>query len=526
MSLRPFFGATLPGRIRSILASRGLTLAQISRSSHSLSPDNRLHHIPHNFYSAFQNRKFSPSIFQVWALSVLSGYRLVDWLAVFGFALDDVPRLQASLPAMRTVELDANVYRTPVSIPWFHDLKEPDLSASLVPLSQWLAPSAPRILDSVSLGGNSPYRYLKIGSEDAFAFPELLPGSIVRVESRFNPVQQITVGDPPARNLYLVEHGGGLICSRLYRPDSTKVVLCSRHLPYAPVELEEDAETFVTGMVDVEIRPLLGVEKPVVPPRFAHFWRPVSLTQPSQTTHVGEFLRHARMRSGFSFREASERTKLIARRLGDARYYCAAGSLSDYETQILPPRHIHKLISICAAYFASATRILEASGVSLDNAGELPMPAEFLELPPAGPRAAAKSSHFLGEMEQHFKYLPYFLHSALPSLFELPDISIRDVFWVGGSKGFVHPYLVGALFLVVDRKQKIPRPSLSRPKWEQPVFVLQQRDGSHLCGFCNLQNGVLLLRSCLAGVPKLLQLRHRVDAEIVGRVVGIVRRLE
>jgi len=89
-----------------------------------------------------------------------------------------------------------------------------------------------------------------------------------------------------------------------------------------------------------------------------------------------------------------------------------------------------------------------------------------------------------------------------------------------------YSYFAGALFLVVDRKQKTPRPSLSSPDWAQPAYVLQRRDGTYLCGFCSLQNGTLILRSSFAGQPKLLRLRHRVDAEVVGRVVGIVRRLK
>src|SRR5271157_2825997 len=116
---------SLPDRIRSILAARGLSLAKVSRSSGALASNNRLHHIPHNFYSAFHNRRFSPSIYQVLTLSILSGYRLVDWLTVFGFSLDDVSRLQASFPALRTVELDARVYQGSALVPWFEDIKEP-----------------------------------------------------------------------------------------------------------------------------------------------------------------------------------------------------------------------------------------------------------------------------------------------------------------------------------------------------------------------------------------------------------------
>ncbi len=517
---------SLPDRIRSILAARGLSLADVSRSSRSLASGNRFHHIPHNFYSAFRNRSFSPSIYQVLTLSILSGYRLVDWLAVFGFSLDDIPHFQTLLPALRTVELDSRVYQTGTLIPWFFDLQEPDLEAPLVPLSRWLTATTPRRFDSLFVGENSTYRYLKIGLQDAFAFPELLPGSIVRVKRLPNAFKRIPVGKTAARNLFLVEHSGGLICSRLCRPDSRKVVLCSRHLPYAPVELVSGTEALVSGVVDLEIRPLVGIEKPVVPTRLGRFWIPGLFIRPSQKQGFGELIRRARILSGLSFREASARTNLIARKLEDRRYYCAAGSLSDYETHRLPPRHIHKLISICATYFGSAETFLEVSGVSLQKTGKLPMPPEFLDAPVRDAHSAVKPSHFLCEMERCFSELPFFLHNSLPCLLQLPKLSVRDVFWVGGTKRVVHPYFAGAFLLAVDRKQKIPRPSLSCPKWAQPVFVLQQRDGSHLCGFCSLEDGVLIVRSCLAGSPKLQRLRNRVDAEVVGKVVGIVRRLE
>ena len=62
--------------------------------------------------------------------------------------------------------------------------------------------------------------------------------------------------------------------------------------------------------------------------------------------------------------------------------------------------------------------------------------------------------------------------------------------------------------------------------WAQPAYVLQLRDGTYLWGFCSLQNRVLMLRPCVAGAPRLQRLRNRVDAEVIGRVVGVVRALK
>ena len=41
--------------------------------------------VPHNLYYDLTNETFSPSLHQLFALSRVSGYRLNDWLRVFGF---------------------------------------------------------------------------------------------------------------------------------------------------------------------------------------------------------------------------------------------------------------------------------------------------------------------------------------------------------------------------------------------------------------------------------------------------------
>ena len=103
-------GPPVSMRTRAILAARGLTLSEVARRSRSLFPDDNRFHIPPNLYHTLQHRGFSPSVHQLLALSRLSGYRLVDWLAIFGVVLDDIPRLQAILPARYTTLIDENVY--------------------------------------------------------------------------------------------------------------------------------------------------------------------------------------------------------------------------------------------------------------------------------------------------------------------------------------------------------------------------------------------------------------------------------
>ena len=509
-------------KIQMLLASRGLSLSEVSRASSALAPESRLQRIPRNLYSSVRTRSFSPTLHQVFALSVLTGYRLSDWLTVFGVAIGDVARFQAAFPAPKTVELESSEPDAGHALAWFRENRPPDISAPLMPLTQWLALSG-RALHRISVPSDTSHRYVKIGSQDAFAFPELLPGSIVRIRPLRSPVVLAKLGSKSSRSLFLVEQSNGLACARLCRSTNGKFVLCSRHLPYAPVELEEKKSAVMLGVADLEIRSLARSARPVVSAELGRFWTPAPLPQRS-AMHAGKFIRQARLRAGISFRQASRRTRLIARKRSDHRYYCAASALSDYETQRFLPRHMQKLISLSAAYFADVNGLLQAGGVDKEKCGTIPMPPGILD-PSDAHLSQATPSGFFSRMERHWGRLPYFLRNSTGAHFGVPDLSVRDIFWAGGVRRWKHYPLRGALFFVVDRRQKHPRPALSSPQWEQPVYLLLLREGTYLCGLCTEQNGTLILRSCSGAKPKLLRLRKKIDAEVVGRIVGVARRL-
>ena len=512
---------SLADSVRQILATRGLSLADVSRAS--LQSQNPLARIPHTFYSSLRKRSFSPSLYQLHSLSLLSGYRLIDWLSLFGFSLDHVSHFQVYFPSLRTVEIDSTVYRSEIVAPGLSDLKEPDFAAPLTPLSQWIALGTVRRIELPSRRSGRAFCYLKIGSHDAFAYPDLLPGSIVRVKHDPSALQRIRPGRHSGRALFLVRHSRGYTCSRLLRSGTDKIVLCSRQLPYAPQELTVDAEAEVIGTVDVEFRAIERFEKPVVSARLERYRQPGSPRQSPPPQNVGTYLQRARRKCGISFREAAARTRIIARALGDSRYYCSPAALSDYETRKSAPRHIHKLISLCAVYVVRVSELFDICGAPLRARDNRPMPPDFLGKR-GMPGNSAKSSRFLREVEKRFGPLPWFLRSAGHTLFRAASASPRDLFWVGDKPEPKYSCTAGAQVLLVDRRQKRPRVSLSSPSWAQPIFVLQKRDGKHVWGFCRLDNGVLHLYA-LAQHAKVLKLRNGVDAEVVGRVIGMIRSL-
>src|SRR5258708_24954252 len=63
-------------------------------------------------------------------------------------------------------------------------------------------------------------------------------------------------------------------------------------------------------------------------------------------------------------------------RSDDERYFVAPGSLSDYETLNIPPRHFHKMVTFCAAYSLHLHRIFETLHLSLQDSGYEPIRSE------------------------------------------------------------------------------------------------------------------------------------------------------
>lgn len=516
-------------RTRAALASRSMTLFHVSRESRRRYPDDPAFHIPHNLYYDLRAEGFSPKIQQIIALSAISQYRLTDWLAVFGFRLDEIPRLQATLPAERTTLIDSTVYDIGAWVEWFREKHALNPPSPIAPLAQLLVPGAFRRANSLLLQRPSAFLYAKIGWQDAFAFPELLPGSVVRADTRV--AKKLDRAATPKR-LFLIEHGNGLACCRVHIARENHVTLRSPELPYAQVELQVPREARILGALDLEMRPLTKTPVPEVPTDLATFSQPGSVRLTSGKLDFPQRIAAARARAGLSLREASAKSRRIADALGDRRYFCARGTLSDYEATVTPPRHIQKVIAVCVLYGLSFWEILTALGFETDGAGREAIPDSLLGRNQPRQSVLADSAEpamnqegFLSDLVANYEEIPLFLRGSLASIAGLPDVNLRDVFWVGGPRASLHPYLRGSVFAFLNRRNKTPVLARSESSWAQPLYLLMKRDGSYLCAGCSMDGDVLVVHPFTDGFDRPLRFRNAVDVQLVGRVVAIVRKL-
>jgi hypothetical protein len=478
-------------RVRQILSAKGLTLYRVSQQSAEIFGRSSPYFIPQRLYFELAAGGTQPSIHQLVALSRFSNHRLCDWMAVFGFHLDDIPQHQLGIPRRRTVLLDSSIYDGEQWTPWFADRLAGSSIPEIAPLGQILKLGTPRRAKELLALSKRKFLYATIGVEDVFGFPTLAPGSIARIDVQGRPEQLRFTGPVLSHSVFLVQNGDTLNCGHLRGIAKDRFVLCSAQFPFTQVELTLGRGVSIVGVVDAEIRPLAAqapeicAETPSVP-------RATSAIPAEPRGDLGGLLRRSRIRVGLTFREASSLSRSIANALGDQAYFIAGGTLSDYENLSAPPRHIQKIISLCVLYCIDFWTFLRAGGLPLDALGKDPLPDEIVgrRVPPTGQASEqsrnaeenGRASHeFLASLIDQWEELPLFLKNALPPLNRLKNFSLSDIFWVGGNQAKVHPCLAGAAFVAVNRRAKTPAQSAARTAWEQPLYVLLGREGRYLC---------------------------------------------
>jgi hypothetical protein len=528
----PVRGKDVAARIERTLASRGLKMLDVSRESRRRYPNDAAYWIPHHFYADLARDKASPRIEQVIAFSSISDYRLIDWLALFGIRLDDAPRLGATFPAERTVLLDGEVYDQEAWINWFRSKPIEGPPPATAPLGQLLQPGGSLPLRSLIIKDPSPFLYAKIGRQDAFAFPDLLPGSIVRIDTRRAVKHADGGGSIPSQTLFLAEHSGGLTCCRLEGSRKNRVTLRSTQLPFGQVELRLGQEIRILGALDFEMRFLESAPSPEVHRDLARFGNPRPLPSIARNAELPELLRHGRRRAGLSLREASALSARIVEALGDDRYFCTRGMLAAHETRDVSRREIHTLFSLCVLYRLGFWDLLASAGLKTDGLGREPIPSHAFgdwkhvtQENPAIPEMDVEGEGFLSRLVHAFEEIPLFLRDALGPLTGLRNVSLRDIIWLGGQRVSLHPYLRGAVLAAIHRQSKRPVFASGKPLWEQPLYLLILREGSYRCAGCSLEKDVLVVHPFANGFERPLRFRNRVDAEVAGKVVALLRKL-
>ena len=516
----------LAEKVQAILDHKKLTLYRVSQQSAELYGRSSPYFLPHNLYYDLRSGAFRPSIHQISALSRISGYRVADWLRVFGYNLEDITRLQILLPPKRTIVLDPSLTDPAEWVPWFDNRDDGVSIPSLAPLAKLLKGASARRIGSHPYPSARRFLYAKVGIEDALAFPELLPGSIVRVNPQIVDSAR-REGSLISDRIFLVEHSKGFCCCRIRMLANGAIVPFDNGFRHAQVELHCPQEAKLWGTVDFEFRPLLRAQEPVVPKDLARHWKPQSLPVHES---FGQLLKRTRRRRNLSVREAAQMSRTIAEILEDDRYATSPSSLSDYELHNSAPRDFHKIVTLCSVYGLQYESVMRGIGVDTAKAGTESIPDRYLSRVSSvavanNADASNNATGFLERLVKQSEEIPLFLRHALGYFCGSAPASLDDFFWIGGDDNPLHPYLEKGLVVMVNRRRKTPIHFVSKDLWQQPIYVVLKRDGTYLAACCGVENGALIVHPYARDFRRDEEYRLHQDAEVVGQIVAIARRL-
>lgn len=519
-------------RLREILLTRGVNLYTVSQRSAEIFGRSSQFFIPHNLYYDLAHARSTLTIRQLLALSHITNYRLFDWLAVLGFEVDAISKLRLVFSQQHTAVLDSTVYDEYAWVSWFAERRGQSIPP-IAPLSQFLMVRAHRAKDLLALS-KARFVYAVVGDQDLYACPPFAPGTLVRADPRRSLESAFRHDVHGNQPFFLLEHDSGWTCSRLCALDADRAVLSCPQYPCVERELRLGKDAKILGAVDAEIRPI-AFHRSKLPAELAARNKLRFGNAQAKADTLKDLLRQSRVKVGLSFREASLLSHQIAQSFSDETYFAAASTLSDYEELSAPPRQIQKIITLCIIYCIGFEQFLRAAALPLDRAGREPIPDRLMARQPPelgsqlqiaeSPDETHGPNRFLDSLWRQWEEIPLFLRQSLDQITGLRNSSVSDIFWVGGDKAPRHPLLINASFVSANRRIRRPPPSITNAVCEQPLYIVLGRDGNYLCGRCTLEEGDLVLHGYPGTAAGTQRLRDGVDAEIVGQVTAILRRL-
>jgi hypothetical protein len=526
--------ASVVRRLKAFLHTLDMTVYQISQAT-ARPPFGKgtRSHIRDAFYAEIESGQ-TPDIHQIAALSRLTGYRFVDWLALFGYHADEVLRLQLELQTERTIVLPSTIYDPLVMLPW---IRRVDTSIDLdrtQPLASLIDAIGYESVGELDRFNRRRYLYARVGRRDDMVRSRLAAGSVVRVDPSHTSVAP--VGQP--RPVYLVQHLGGLSCCYVEKLDDQHIVLLPDDGASRVMRCRIGTEAVILGTVDLEMRPLQGMNGDAQPlPRekcqTSHRLRPFDALA-DMHAGPGTFARSSRERIGVCFREAQQMTRQLAARYVDKNYNVALGSLSDAETQNVLPRHIPKILSLCIAYSMDLWQYLRAGGVPVDQLGGAPIPAQFLrdehEVPDGarvvpGASSADGAPQAMENVLGRLGEMPFFLLRSMGNLVGQEQLSLDDVYVWGQRERVLHPLFHGAILVFVNRRQRrVPDARLRQSPAQRPLFLIRTPAGQLVAGLCALDGDLVLVHPHNASRTPVLTFPTE-DIEVIGRVSAVVRTI-
>ena len=248
----------------------------------------------------------------------------------------------------------------------------------------------------------------------------------------------------------------------------------------------------------------------------------------------GRQLRRVRERLRLKYRDVEEASQEIARHRDNQEFSIGLSRLADIENKGTLPS-LYRLYSLCVIYGLKFETVLTWYGIDLGNlsgdAAKLPSretrAIDFAT--PEGlvvPNLPIEMDHGL-DLTKTFYMSPHFRRWGKLPLAILGSLDLRHhrYAFIGVDDWFMYPILPPGSFIQIDETKKRIAAEDSVYGQERPIYFVEHR-GGYLCGWCTQKNGMLIVQPHSESNLELETFRFPGDADIIGQVIGVAKRLD
>jgi transcriptional regulator with XRE-family HTH domain len=240
----------------------------------------------------------------------------------------------------------------------------------------------------------------------------------------------------------------------------------------------------------------------------------------------GSRLRRARERLGLTYRDVERSSYQLAGKRGRSDFIIHISRLADIENRGAIPGP-HKIYSLAAIYHLNPLEVFEWFEIPIADhfrdAGELRARNSHLAAPPTNMRLPQRfdpgfdprRTELLSRMVESWREFEGAVFNSQPRF---------QYGYVGLDDHMMEPLVRPGSLLLIDPCRRQTHEDTWQNEFDRPMYFIDLRD-RYCCSWCRQDGHTLVLQphSLSPCSPKIL--RAPEEAEIVGKIVGIVTRL-
>jgi transcriptional regulator with XRE-family HTH domain len=246
----------------------------------------------------------------------------------------------------------------------------------------------------------------------------------------------------------------------------------------------------------------------------------------------GSYLKQVRERLGLTIRQVEELSKIIVGAKGGKEYFISHGWLTKLEKGRSTPG-TYTLFSLSAIYRISFAELLSLYGIHLETTEEYAQLIRHSETHLVS-QEFSKAGSITTPNVPLLDSVPEetgLLSSMLEKLGEIPVAALKRLGiqfsrygYIGMSDFMLYPMLrPGSLVLLDERQNKVATGEW-RSEYDRPIYFVEIR-GGFACSWCKLEGNQLTLIPHPMSPCSEQHFLYPRDAEIIGRVIGVLSRL-